>query len=325
MCVRDDLYAEMNILKSMAKSTLFNRAKRFTYNIFTRNFRNAILNLLVLVTPIGWVCYFVSVRKLSDHQKPLWPYLDPLWVVTLSSLLVRKVNNFFLLKPLLNKVKFYTTDLEAAYTYYHIWIRGDYEKFVKPRGTILDIGAHVDLFTLRCLKTWNASLVVAIEPCPDNACMLKQNIMQNRLNDEVILIQAAAGNMEGKTQLWISEKSSRHSLIPIESAPFVNVELVTVDGLVRSLDLAHVDYIKIDVEGSELDVLDGARETIGKFNPAVVVETSEGLLCCQKLSGLSNYTFYATPYGEGLMHVTAIPCKRSACINTDIIDSSYDC
>jgi hypothetical protein len=48
---------------------------------------------------------------------------------------------------------------------------------------------------------------------------------------------------------------------------------VTLDGFVREVGLARLDLVKIDVEGHERAVLDGARETIARFHPAIVMET----------------------------------------------------
>ena len=66
-------------------------------------------------------------------------------------------------------------------------------------------------------------------------------------------------------------------------ASTVNVEMTTLDILVKQLGLKRLDLVKIDVEGFELDILKGAIETIKTFNPRfVVVEFNSFAICCNR-------------------------------------------
>ncbi|MBS7612509.1 FkbM family methyltransferase [Candidatus Bathyarchaeota archaeon] len=176
-------------------------------------------------------------------------------------MLVKKVGKYFLCTSLLNRVRFFVLDENAVYVYYHIWIVRDYERLVKPRGIVLDIGAHVGLFTLRCLKSSNTSLVVALEPHPENARLLYTNVLMNGLRNRVIIVSAAAGPKNGRAKLFIANASSEHSLVPLKDKQSIDVNMVSLDGLVDSLNLQSIDYIKIDVEGAELEVIRGGARS----------------------------------------------------------------
>jgi len=65
--------------------------KSFTQCILANGLRNVISNIMLLMTPIGWVCYFRSAMALVGRWEALRLCLNPLWMITLSNLLVKKV------------------------------------------------------------------------------------------------------------------------------------------------------------------------------------------------------------------------------------------
>lgn len=126
-----------------------------------------------------------------------------------------------------------------------------------PRGAlVVDVGAHMGVHT-----TWLAAIcgccVVALEPRPDMFEKLRANVEANGL--EVTLIQAAAGREAGRGTM-----DDMVLTVSVDGS----IPIITVD----SLDLADVAAIKIDVEGFEMEVLEGARETIKAFRPILYVE-----------------------------------------------------
>jgi len=293
------------------ESSVYRRAKVFTYNLALKNLRNSVASILIALFPIGWICFLISVKSLlSDQRNPRF-FFNFLSILTLSNLLVKKVGGVFLCKPILQKIRFYAPDLDVIHIYYHIWIRGDYEKFANPCGIIIDVGAHVGLFALKSAGLMGSLLIIAIEPCPNNSRFFKENLQLNRLEKKVALIEAAAGNMHGQTRLWISKKSGSHSLNPKDGEYFVRVDLITLDELVKTINLPRIDYIKIDVEGTEFDVLEGAQEILERFKPVVVMETNN-IKKCQGLLKTMGYTIYVTNYIGELVHLTAIPSKNGS-------------
>jgi FkbM family methyltransferase len=141
--------------------------------------------------------------------------------------------------------------------------------FLRPGGTFVDVGAHVGFFSLLGAKlVGGAGRVIAVEPDPGNAESLRRNLELNQY-DQVHVEQVALGAEAGTAELYIAEDSGQHSLLA-RSGKSVSVEVRTLDELWTAADMPPLDVIKIDVEGAELDMLRGAKETLRRW-PRVVV------------------------------------------------------
>jgi FkbM family methyltransferase len=148
----------------------------------------------------------------------------------------------------------------------------------KPSNVVVDAGAHIGFFTIRASRLVGSDgLVIAVEPHPENYEMLLQNIRLNSLNN-VIPIKAALGNRQGFAELSIDRKwTSGHSIVFRKSANSIRVPLTTLDSLIKRLSLAHVDFIKIDVEGAEYMLLEGARWTLKSNSPRLAIEAGDSI------------------------------------------------
>jgi FkbM family methyltransferase len=134
-----------------------------------------------------------------------------------------------------------------------------YERMFKvEKGDIVvDVGAHVGMFTVKALKeVGEEGLVIAIEPEERNFELLKRNTRGYR---NVKLVKKAIGDKTGRAILYISELSGEHSIKRSSRATkSIDVEVDTLDNILSSLGVSKVDFLKIDVEGAELEVLRGA-------------------------------------------------------------------
>jgi FkbM family methyltransferase len=144
-------------------------------------------------------------------------------------------------------------------------------------GVFYDIGANLGFFSLlgAHLSGLDAGRVIAFEAAPDNAEAIRVNAALNRIaNVEVIC--AAVTDHSGWGQLQIVDDQSWSKLVQYGEHPFtervIDVRCVTIDELVRTGRVPPPTVIKIDVEGAELDVLAGMRETIATHEPAIICE-----------------------------------------------------
>jgi len=143
-----------------------------------------------------------------------------------------------------------------------IYFEQVYDKFYRLQNDdiVVDIGAHVGLFTLKVAR--EAELVVAVEPHPFNYRLLTMNIALNKL-ENVIPVKLALSNYSGKAKLYLRSTAS-HTLkgqwFRLES--WLEVEVETLDRLIDELRLNKVTFVKIDVEGAELDVLKGSERVL---------------------------------------------------------------
>jgi FkbM family methyltransferase len=137
------------------------------------------------------------------------------------------------------------------------------QKYLKPGMIALDIGAHHGLYTLLASKRVGAEgKVVAFEPSPRERKQLSRNVRLNFCRN-VRIQPFALGSKRSQTDLYLVEggedgcNSLRPPAVDSETRP-VRVEVYSFDDVAPKLGLTKVDFVKLDVEGGELDVLKGA-------------------------------------------------------------------
>lgn len=140
---------------------------------------------------------------------------------------------------------------------------------VKSGDVVLDCGAHVGMFTREALDA-GAKLVVAIEPSPQTQEALRRNFQAEIAAGRVILYEKGVWNRDEVVPFLTNEDHAcdRVALEAYEGAPnIIHVPLTTIDNLVAELGLERVDFIKMDIEGSEQQALMGAQSTLKKYKP----------------------------------------------------------
>ena len=152
---------------------------------------------------------------------------------------------------------------------------------VKPGDVVVDVGAHIGHYTLMAARY--ASRVVAVEPEPSNFSALVSNIRLNSYSN-VIAICAALSDQNRKLPLHVAALGNMGSS-SLEPEPVgqgteskrgtVEVQCDTLDSIVARLHLDAIDWLKIDVEGHEIPVLEGAQETLARVKN-VILEVSRG-------------------------------------------------
>ncbi|SNZ10509.1 methyltransferase, FkbM family [Persephonella hydrogeniphila] len=141
------------------------------------------------------------------------------------------------------------------------------KKIIKNGNTVLDIGAHWGGFST-CFGNLvgEKGKVYSFEASRRNFSFLRKNIKINRLEGIVESFNFAVGEKEGYVELTISEESSGHNSIVrknINSRKKETVKQIYIDKFIEENNINRVDFIKIDVEGYELNVLMG-METLLK-------------------------------------------------------------
>lgn len=155
-----------------------------------------------------------------------------------------------------------------------IYTRGSVD--VKAGDVVLDCGANVGTFTRKALRK-GARLVVAIEPSPSNVAALRITFAQEIEQRRVIVYPKGVWNKDDVLSMWVYQNSALDSFVmrrrteeankPVE----VRVPLTTIDRIVTELALDRVDFLKMDVEGSERAALVGARSTISRYRPRMAI------------------------------------------------------
>jgi FkbM family methyltransferase len=148
-------------------------------------------------------------------------------------------------------------------------------RFLKPGSVFIDIGANVGWHTALASSIVGIDGVVyAIEPNPENARLIAHTIDHNRLSN-VRLIPLALGDKTGFSA-YRAAIGSNGGFVG-QGQPYLLDPRATIVPTIRfdDLDIAHVDVIKIDVEGAEPIVLRGAAATIERDHPVIIFEFSD--------------------------------------------------
>ncbi len=141
------------------------------------------------------------------------------------------------------------------------------QKFVKPGMTVVDVGANIGYLTLLMAKIVGpAGKVYAVEPGRDNLAYLHKNIELNGVRN-VRILPVAAGAERQSRNLYLRKAGTLHSLYENNQAiaETMQVQVAPLDELVQE---KQIDFVKIDVEGGEIDVLRGMSKIL-QFNPGL--------------------------------------------------------
>jgi FkbM family methyltransferase len=151
------------------------------------------------------------------------------------------------------------------------------QRLLRPGETFIDIGANVGMHTLAAAIAMQArGRIIAFEPHPTTCELLRKSLLLNGFARMAETHQAAVSNREGVLPLFLGPTSGHHSLYPLggdvgSTGAMVDVPLVRIDDII-SAD-TRVDLVKIDVEGAELDAIEGACATIERnADVALIVE-----------------------------------------------------
>lgn len=153
------------------------------------------------------------------------------------------------------------------------------EVFQPKLGQVfIDVGAHIGLYTLRAARdVGSKGCVIAVEPDPQSYRILKDNIALNRL-DNVLVFNVALSDCSGEKTFYACTDPS---LSGFELQPKARlrevrtVKTMTLDELLRVSKINQVNWIKLDVEGAETNVLRGGKQMLGNAKDlSVIVESS---------------------------------------------------
>jgi FkbM family methyltransferase len=170
-------------------------------------------------------------------------------------------------------------------------------RVVEPGSSFYDIGASVGYFTLLGARSVGPEgRVVAFEPLPENVRTLKRNLALNGLENTTV-IEAAVGEAGGRAVLALGEQPMWGRVVDQAwGRPAVETDLLAIDELVADGRIPPPEYVKVDVEGAEIGVLAGMRESIRAHRPWIMCEIhGTGPEVVPMLSGLG----YTLSWVEG--------------------------
>jgi len=157
---------------------------------------------------------------------------------------------------------------------YEAILEAQYRKLIQPGAIIIDAGAHAGRHTRVFSELCGpAGHVLAIEPLPQQAMMLREHAFAN-----VEVLELALGDRSAEVPFIHAEGTPEESGLkarvfnhPDRASPRqIMVEMQTLDKIAAQLQ--RCDYIKMDLEGAELTALRGGVSTLSRLRPVVSVE-----------------------------------------------------
>ncbi len=169
------------------------------------------------------------------------------------------------------------------------WIAIHLGEIVNSEGVVFDIGANVGLLTIPFAgKHVKNGMVYAFEPDFGNVCQLFCNVRINHLKNVVIEPKAVQDRVDLENVSFhirravdgdglVNQGISTLQPTEMHNQEIVRVSATTIDKYVVDKGIRRLDFIKIDVEGSEYRVLTGGRKTIQDLKPIILYEFSNEL------------------------------------------------
>jgi FkbM family methyltransferase len=155
------------------------------------------------------------------------------------------------------------------------------EHMLQPGMTMIDIGAHHGFYTLLASKrVGRKGRVLAFEPSPRERERLRKHLQINHCGN-VSVYPYALGSGDGQGELFLvkgPEDYCNSLRPPVVNSPLekINVRVVALDKFLDEKGVRHVDFLKIDTEGAERDVLSGARNLLRRTpRPIVLCEVAD--------------------------------------------------
>ena len=184
---------------------------------------------------------------------------------------------------ILGRYKLYVPASDAGFGA-HVMMEGMWEgwlttfvaKRIKAGMIAVDVGANHGYYTLLLADLVEASgKVLAIEPHPRTAALLRRSVFVNGFDGRVKVLEAAAVARDGEDLFFYADPTEPKNAHVLEGAPEPSANITQVKG--ASLDRAlaaygRVDFMKIDVEGAEEDTLAGGMGVIEKYRPDILLE-----------------------------------------------------
>ncbi len=150
-------------------------------------------------------------------------------------------------------------------------------KFIKSDSIILDIGANIGITSLFFSKVASDGLIFSFEPAKDTFSILLKNVKNN---NNVVPLNFGFSDVNSIETFYESSDNAYSSFKDTKRKKVINkvkALQLNLDGFFELLNLEKINFIKIDVEGLEFNVLKGGSNVIDKYRPIIFCEIYNGL------------------------------------------------
>jgi len=153
------------------------------------------------------------------------------------------------------------------------WIMNAAPDMLRPGDVVVDIGAHIGTFGDDALRR-GASKVVMIEPDPTNVECIRRNFSREIADGRVIVVPEGAWSSRSTLEFstGMTNSGSGSFVLLEQGGQKLQVPVRPLDEILEGLGISKVDFVKIDIEGGEREALKGARNTLQKSKPTMMLD-----------------------------------------------------
>jgi len=147
-----------------------------------------------------------------------------------------------------------STDLMA---FTHVWLIQEYSApgfELHDDDIILDIGAHIGLFSLFASQFCKNGKIFCFEPIKENYEQLMNNIKINDIKN-IVPFNNAVSSKTGKIKIYLNEDESGHSMF-LKNSNYVEVDSISIIDIFEKNIIEKCNFLKLDCEGAEYEIVD---------------------------------------------------------------------
>ena len=160
-----------------------------------------------------------------------------------------------------------------------IWIVKPYFRHldsIKNNSIIIDIGAHIGIFSVFAVKQAKNVLVYSYEPCPENFVFLKENIKLNNFKRNIKPFEIGVCGKAGHYDLLINNDYMQLATMFFQknwrNKKMINISCTTLKDIFKYNNINKCNFLKIDCEGTEYEILYNTPEEYLKRIETIVAE-----------------------------------------------------
>ncbi|MGK7894542.1 MAG: FkbM family methyltransferase [Xenococcus sp. (in: cyanobacteria)] len=155
-----------------------------------------------------------------------------------------------------------------------------FQTLITEDDIVIDVGANIGCTSI--LFGELAKQVFSFEPSPTTFNLLQKNIKQSEL-ENITLLNYALGSRETVSEITYAKSNRSGGFISNKTTIITGhitekIKVKKLDDIIHDLNITKLNFIKIDVEGFEKEVIEGAKKTIDKFKPIIVLELNHWCL-----------------------------------------------
>ena len=145
---------------------------------------------------------------------------------------------------------------------------------VQPGNVVVDVGAHIGTFDDYALRR-GASKVILIEPDPVNVECIRRNFPKEIAEGRLIVVPEGAWSSRSTLEFstGVGNSGTGSFVIHESGSKTISVPVRPLDDILAELGVGKIDYIKMDIEGAEREALKGAKETLRRWKPVIMLDS----------------------------------------------------